>query len=578
MLKKIYWSIFIVIIIASGLSARRWINPVQDFLNGYFYVSAPEQKMPEEPLIEFKTIRDIPSTADLGSFLASFIAKSNNNLDLMTVYLKKVIASDPDNYNLKKELYITEGMTGNITDMITLIKEMDAQNQSLVMAGYVLVVEAMKKGEFEKALILLDQKREKELDFALNPLLKAWNYAALNQEQNAMKALSEIKEKNSQHIRIYHTALISDYFNHPAQAQENYNYFKKEKLPSLSVLISMKEFFERKQFWNEMNPLYARYYAVLADFPVISNVLNQTEPKAIRQPLQGAAESFYMASFYFGGLKMPEVALLLNNIALYLDQDSVISKVWGAELYEMLEMYGEANKMYDRIGYKSDIVSFKQALNFMAVEDNKQALKILMDLEQRNENNLLIQTVLARAYQNVKQYDAAINHYAKAIRLLQGKNLEKEAAQIYFERGVVYLNLNQFDKAEQDMLMSLQLNPDNAEVLNYLGYEWLTRDVNLPEASAFIERANKLTPNKPHILDSLALAYYKQKRYIEALQLAEQAVDKLGASSAANMHLGDIYMALGRVREARSQYKKALDLKMDLTPELKSILEEKIKN
>ena len=51
----------------------------------------------------------------------------------------------------------------------------------------------------------------------------------------------------------------------------------------------------------------------------------------------------------------------------------------------------------------------------------------------------------------------------------------------------------------------------------------------------------------------------------------------MGASSVANMHLGDIYKAMGRFRESKSQYEKALALKYDLTPELEKELLERLK-
>lgn len=573
MIKKIFLGVLTIGVIISGLTAREWIKPIHGILNRSLSFLAPIVPEKEsEPSLVFKATRDIPDTADLGSFLAGFMAKTNNHLDLTAQYYKKVLKTDPDNKSLKAETYVLEGLSGNVADMVSLVKELDSTHQSMPMSGYVLVADAMKQGRFEEALVLLDSKKEKELDFALNPLLKAWNHVALNQEEDALKSLAEIKGDNADAIRNYHKALIADYFGKSAQAQESYLFFTNEKLPSLNVLVSMKDFFERKKFWDDNNPLYKKYYAVLGDVPVLFDVLNQTEPVAVRTPVQGAAEAFYMTSVYFGELKMADVGILLNSIALYLNGESVISKVWGAELYESMKLHRQANEMYDRIGHNSDIVAFKKALNFITMQQDGSALFILKDLETRNTGNPLIQTLLAQTYQTTGQYEQAIEHYTRAAHLLKGKNRSKEEAQIYFERGVAYSKLKQFDQTEQDMLVSLKLDSDNAEVLNYLGYEWLERDLNLEEATAFIERANKLTPNEAHILDSLALAYYKQKRYQEALLLAEKAVDKMGASSVANMHLGDIYLALGRVREARSQYEKALALKMDLTPTLKEEL------
>ena len=59
--------------------------------------------------------------------------------------------------------------------------------------------------------------------------------------------------------------------------------------------------------------------------------------------------------------------------------------------------------------------------------------------------------------------------------------------------------------------------------------------------------------------------------------MAEQVFDLLPGSSVAADHLGDIYRALGRYREAGYQYKKALDLSSDLKPEALSLVRKKQK-
>ena len=77
-------------------------------------------------------------------------------------------------------------------------------------------------------------------------------------------------------------------------------------------------------------------------------------------------------------------------------------------------------------------------------------------------------------------------------------------------------------------------------------------------------------------MDSLALGYYRRQEYQKALDLAERSTDLMPYSSIANGRLGDIYAALGRYREAVYQYRKALDLKADITIDLRQKLLEKV--
>ena len=123
---------------------------------------------------------------------------------------------------------------------------------------------------------------------------------------------------------------------------------------------------------------------------------------------------------------------------------------------------------------------------------------------------------------------------------------------------------------------ALKITPDDPQILNYLGYVWLDRGVHIDQAFDMVRRAAELAPEDPNITDSLALGYYLKHDYDKALELAEKATDALAYSSVAYAHLGDIYAALGRRREATHQYQKALDLKSDLTPKLQAELEKKI--
>ena len=74
----------------------------------------------------------------------------------------------------------------------------------------------------------------------------------------------------------------------------------------------------------------------------------------------------------------------------------------------------------------------------------------------------------------------------------------------------------------------------------------------------------------------MAYAFYRKADYQKALPLAEKTVDVMPQSSVANAHLGDIYAAMGRSREAQFQYHKALSLSYDLTPTLKASLTQKM--
>ena len=120
------------------------------------------------------------------------------------------------------------------------------------------------------------------------------------------------------------------------------------------------------------------------------------------------------------------------------------------------------------------------------------------------------------------------------------------------------------------------LAPEEPLVLNYLGYSWLERGKNIPEASEMLERAAKLAPNDGYIADSLGWSHYLRKQYGKASKILENAVSLEPGSATINDHLGDAYWHTGRKREARYQWKKALAVNDDLPPADKKRVSEKL--
>jgi len=188
-----------------------------------------------------------------------------------------------------------------------------------------------------------------------------------------------------------------------------------------------------------------------------------------------------------------------------------------------------------------------------------------------------LKMVLGDSYFQLKNYSKAIESYRSAVELLRNANIPAVTGKALFMLGTALDNAGQVEEAEKTLLEALHFIPNDAMALNYLGYLWLDRNKNINEAFDMVSKAFELKPDDPNIVDSLAWGYYLKKEYQKALDLAEQSTDQLPYSSVAYAHLGDIYAALNRNREAAHQYRKALDLMAtDLTPKLKAELEQKL--
>ena len=120
------------------------------------------------------------------------------------------------------------------------------------------------------------------------------------------------------------------------------------------------------------------------------------------------------------------------------------------------------------------------------------------------------------------------------------------------------LILKRFKKSDQDLLRSLEINPDEPHVLNYLAYSWLERNHNINKAMTMLKKAYSQRKNDPYIIDSIGWAYYLIGDYVEAEKLLRKAVQIMPLDPIVNDHYGDILWKLGRKMQANYFWKNVL--------------------
>jgi tetratricopeptide (TPR) repeat protein len=90
-------------------------------------------------------------------------------------------------------------------------------------------------------------------------------------------------------------------------------------------------------------------------------------------------------------------------------------------------------------------------------------------------------------------------------------------------RGNARDAIGNFDGAVADWSLALSLKPDDAQVLNSLGWAWVEQDKNLDQAIDLLTRAVHVAPNDPEIRDSLGWADVKVGKTEEGLKLLQSA-------------------------------------------------------
>jgi tetratricopeptide (TPR) repeat protein len=162
---------------------------------------------------------------------------------------------------------------------------------------------------------------------------------------------------------------------------------------------------------------------------------------------------------------------------------------------------------------------------------------------------------LAQIYDKGKRWQDMGKALDDAEKISQ-TNDEKET--VLFMRGAMYERMKRYDAAETEFRKVLDLNPENAGALNYLGYMLADRDVKLEEAAQLVKKALDMEPDNGAYLDSLGWVYFRQGKLDDAAGLLIRALDRIGQDATVHDHLGDVYFKLGKTREAISQWQASL--------------------
>ena len=212
---------------------------------------------------------------------------------------------------------------------------------------------------------------------------------------------------------------------------------------------------------------------------------------------------------------------------------------------------------------------FEQAYYDLATSqlDLKQAGQALATLRQarqrfsRDSQNFVLEFITGLAYSLDKDYSRAIEYFNRAEVIAKAKEPKRLNQFFFFQLGAACERSGDLAKAEEYFQKCLQLVPDFAEALNYLGYMWAEHDMNLDQARQLIEKALKLEPKNGAYLDSLGWVLFKLHQPKEALDYILKACDLLEEPDPAVFeHLGDIYAALQQPDKAREAWRKSLAL------------------
>jgi tetratricopeptide (TPR) repeat protein len=299
---------------------------------------------------------------------------------------------------------------------------------------------------------------------------------------------------------------------------------------STILLSQSKSWVENKKF-NEFNKIFScqNHKDIVSEFLfLVSN-------------LYSSQDNFEKSNFYL-------------NLSNYLNPKFEFNLSLVIENYYLNEEFNKVKKILTKFNKKDEFYYWyrikKEAQIIVEEQDYENAIKFInVKFNQIDNPNLKMIFDVANFYKNSKNYEKAIEYYSQIIATLDDQS--ELRSDLFYRRGGSYERLRDYKKADEDLLNSLKINPDDAYVLNYLAYSWLERDYKIDEAMEMLKRAYESKSNDPYIIDSIGWAYYLIDDYIEAEKYLKRAVELMPEDPIVNDHYGDILWKLNRKIQAR---------------------------
>lgn len=186
---------------------------------------------------------------------------------------------------------------------------------------------------------------------------------------------------------------------------------------------------------------------------------------------------------------------------------------------------------------------------------------------ERFPNQVILYYYNATANYRLKKYNEVIETGKTGLNLYAAE--EEINAMLHTLMGDAYNELKLYRESDASYDKALEIEPDNAYVLNNYAYHLSIRKEDLEKAKLMSQKSLKLEPENPSYLDTYGWILYQNGEYAEAAKYVKKALEIDAGSPEVLEHMGDILFKLDQKADALEFWKKAFELNPD-SPELKA--------
>lgn len=237
------------------------------------------------------------------------------------------------------------------------------------------------------------------------------------------------------------------------------------------------------------------------------------------------------------------------------DPDNSNLNLFAAMSYEGAKLFKKAIPLYLNIKpghshYQKAILN--ASVLYWETSQKQQALTFLTEKQKELPEDIDITVYLASFYGQEKKYN-------KAIKVLEtGLKHSPDNPTLLFRMGVTQDQAKHREMALEAMKKVIEIDPDHASALNYLGYTYADMGIHLEYALELIQKAHNIEPDNGHITDSMGWIHFKLGNLDEALKYLKTSVEQTNNEAVVVEHLGDVHAKRQEYQQAIDAYKKAI--------------------
>lgn len=529
-------------------------------------------------IVNFAHTKDIDkflNENDITNYFSGIVAINENQYQDSYYYLKDLNNLEQSHYNYSQYFQYSLITLKKFREAVNYSKKLEENKIDNFESNLISAVYYLKNQDQAKSTYYIEQLIDKSQPGTIQNLvsssLNSWvNIKNQPNPESSLKLLDSIP-RNFENLKKIQKAFVYCYFD----SNKTGNVFR-ELFANPNIDFSRYIFFYVNYLLNKEDAKEEAQNILqdsLKQYPknLILNQLNvdiEQNRKTNNQfdcsePNQVIAEMLYVVANALAAQSNYVASNFYLNLANYLNPNFQSYTTLYAENFYNIEEFDKAKELYMEIQKQGSVYSWhanKQIAFILIKQGNKQeAVEYLKDKYKKIKSPSLYEIFdFAEFLKNNENYDDSIKYYSQLLSLIDKKH--DLYPQVLDGRGIAYERTNQWDKAEVDLLGSLESSPNDAYVINYLAYSWIEKGKNIEKALTMLRKANELRPNDGYIIDSLGWALFKLKRFKEAKNYLELAVQYMASDPVVNDHYADSLWMNNQSLQARYYWNYVLKL------------------